>query len=400
MNFKVVVEYNSTRFGKPKVPTQDQPNEDPFQQARAENGVMQCPFQGELITMLLKHDDVRRAAADWKQFSSDAPFRVPIPSEEAVRTMRQLPIEVDPPIHAEYRAITDPFFQRAKQPHVVTAVKILIDSAVSSLKNHAAFDAVGELALPIQSRALTHLLNMPESEAEIWIKWGIHVFQPAAGELKSGDALENYLHQQFDRAEANPGDDFFSALVSADFQGRKLTRDECMGFGNLTFAGGRDTIIHTVTSIIAWFADHPEALQALREDPRRIILASEEFFRVFMPLTQIGRVCPEGAVIQGIKVAADDRIGLCWASANFDESVFEDSHEIRLDRRPNPHMSFGFRNHLCQGAAHARLVVRSLLETLSEQNINIEIIEALRHVENEEAFTRAIGYDKLMVRLS
>ncbi|MEP3482733.1 MAG: cytochrome P450 [Fuerstiella sp.] len=380
--------------------TQHQPNEDPFQKARTKNGVMQCPFQGEEITMLLKHEDVRRAAADWKQFSSDAAFRVPIPSEQAVRTMRQLPIEVDPPVHAEYRAITDPFFQRAKKPAVINAVKNLIQAEVSSLANLTSFDAVSELALPIQSRALTYLLNMPEPEADIWIKWGIHVFQPAADEIKTGDALEYYLQRQFDRAEANPGGDFFSALVTAQFQGRKLSREECMGFGNLTFAGGRDTIIHTITSIIAWLADHPEALQTLREDPRRIVLASEEFFRVFMPLTQIGRVCPEETEIHGVKVNADHRIGLCWASANFDESVFENSHEVRLDRRPNPHMSFGFRNHLCQGAAHARLVIRSLLETLCEQNILINVKKAERHIEHEKKFTRAIGYETLQVQFS
>lgn len=380
--------------------TEDEPNEDPFQQARSKAGVMTCPFQGETITMLLKHSDVRRAAADWQQFSSDAPFRVPIPSEERVRSTRQLPIEIDPPLHAEYRAITDPYFQRAKQPEVIAAVKKLIDSALSSLTNRRSIEAVAELALPVQSKALTHLLNMPESEAETWIKWGIHVFHPATDELKTGDALENYLQEQFDRAEAHPGNDFFSALVTANFQGRKLTRDECIGFGNLTFAGGRDTIIHTITSIIAWFADNPDALQCLREDPRRIVLASEEFFRVFMPLTQIGRVCPEGAEIHGAKVKPDHRIGLCWASANFDESVFEDSHRIRLDRRPNPHMSFGFRNHLCQGAAHARLVVRSLLESMCEQCISIQVLDGVRHVEHEKTFTRAIGYDRLMVRLS
>ena len=119
-----------------------------------------------------------------------------------------------------------------------------------------------------------------------------------------------------------------------------------------------------------------------------------------MPLTQIGRICPEGAEIQGVKVKSDHRIGLCWASANFDETVFEDSHEVRLDRRPNPHMSFGFRNHLCQGAAHARLVIRSLLETLCEQNISINVKEAERHIEHEEKFTRAIGYEKLQVQFS
>jgi hypothetical protein len=72
---------------------------DPFRESRVQDGVLACPFQGETVPMILRHGDVRRAAKDWKTFSSDAPFRVPIPSEEAVRTMRQLPVETDPPAH-------------------------------------------------------------------------------------------------------------------------------------------------------------------------------------------------------------------------------------------------------------------------------------------------------------
>ena len=235
-------------------------NNDPFKDARENDGVMQCPFEGELITMLLRHEDVRRAAADWRQFSSDAPFRVPIPSEESMRSVRQLPIEFDPPDHKEYRKLTEPFFLRAKNPEVIAAVKAMIDSVVTSLAIKDSFEAVSELALPIQSRAFTWLLNMPESEAEIWIQWGIHVFQPQEGEEKIGGSLESYLNDQFDAAEANPGEDFFSTLTQVEFRGRKLTRDECLGFANLAFAGGRDTIIHSVTSIIAWLGANPEAV--------------------------------------------------------------------------------------------------------------------------------------------
>src|SRR4026209_932433 len=95
---------------------------DPFREARQQDGVLECEFQGENVPMILRHEDVRQAAKDWKTFSSDAPFRVPIPSEEAVRTMRQLPIETDPPEHAEYRAIVDPFFARPKQPEMIAKV--------------------------------------------------------------------------------------------------------------------------------------------------------------------------------------------------------------------------------------------------------------------------------------
>lgn len=372
-------------------------NDDPFREAREKDGVLQCPFGSEMITMLLRHEDVRNAAADWKQFSSDAPFRVPIPSEEEMRSVRQLPIEVDPPEHREYRKLTEPFFLRARNPEVITSVKSMIESVVDSLSQQKSFDAVADLALPVQSRAFTYLLNMPEEEAEIWIRWGIHVFQPQKGESSTGESLENYLNEQFDRAEADPGEDFFSVLTQVEYQDRKLTREECLGFANLAFAGGRDTIIHSVTSIIAWLGSNPEGLEFLREDPKRITLASEEFFRVFMPLTQIGRVCPKGADIHGVKVEPGDRIGLCWISANHDESVFEDATEVILDRRPNPHVAFGFRNHLCQGAAHARLVVRSLLEVLCERGIRIKVLDSVRHVENAEKFSRAVGYESLTV---
>ena len=72
-------------------------NQDPFQEARQKEGVLPCEFQGETVPMILRHADVRQAARDWKTFSSDAPFRVPIPSEEDVWTMPQLPIETNPP---------------------------------------------------------------------------------------------------------------------------------------------------------------------------------------------------------------------------------------------------------------------------------------------------------------
>ena len=351
-----------------------------------------------MITMLLRHEDVKRAASDWEQFSSDAAFRVPIPSEEKLRSVRQLPIELDPPDHKEFRKLTEPFFLRAKMPEVIRAVKDSISRIIDTLIGCNSFDAVSELALPIQSRAFTWLLNMPEEEAEVWIRWGIHVFRPQEGESSPGEALETYLNQQFDRAEANPGEDFFSALTQIEFRGRRLTREECLGFANLAFAGGRDTIIHSITSIVAYLAANPDAMKFLRDDPKRITLASEEFFRVFMPLTQIGRVCPHGAEVHGETIEPGNRIGLCWISANHDESVFENAEKIVLDRRPNPHVAFGFRDHLCQGAAHARLVIRSMLEIFCSRNISIEVLDCKRHLEVTEKYTRANGFESLKVR--
>jgi cytochrome P450 len=372
---------------------------DPFKEARSKGDTLKCPFHGEEVSMLLKHADVRKAARDWQTFSSDVPFRVPIPSEEDARSIRQLPIETNPPVHTEYRAIVEPFFQRPKTPEMIAAIEALIERLVDDTLAAGDIEAVGEFALPLQSRALTHLLNVPESEADTWISWGVHVFTLGEGEFEQDSTLEDYLNAQFDRAERDPGEDFFSALVEAEFQGRKLTREECLGFGNLTFAGGRDTIIHTVTSILAHFAGKPAALAALREDSKSINLASEEFFRVFMPLTKIGRVCPADTEVAGTTVKADERIALTWAAANHDPEIFDEPEKIKLDRKPNPHVSFGFGAHLCLGAPHARLVVRTLLQTLAAKVRCIEILDAEENVEHEAHYTRPNGFKSLRLRL-
>lgn len=367
---------------------------DPFREARQNDAVLKCPFQGEDIPMILRHADVRAAAKDWQTYSSDAPFRVPIPSEENLRTMRQLPIETNPPEHKEYRAIVAPFFNRSKTPEVTAKVEALINELLDSALEHDSIEAVNQFALLIQSRALTYLLNVPESEADLYSSWGIHVF---AGE---GAPLEEYLHESFDKAEAHPGDDFFSALTQAQYQGRPLTREEMMGFANLTFAGGRDTIIHSISSILAYLAKHPHELDKLRENPKGTIHAAEEFFRAFMPLTQIGRVCPVETKVHGTTVPPKGRVALGWASANFDESVFENPEEIQLDRKPNPHVSFGFGTHLCLGAPHARLIVRTLLNALSEKVSRITILEASPHVEKPDGYTRSNGFDSLTLSLT
>ncbi len=256
-------------------------------------------------------------------------------------------------------------------------------------------EVVREFALPVQSRALGYLLNVADSEATNWIGWGIHVFRD--GESK-GAALERYLHEQFDRAQSSHGEDFFSALTQATFRGRPLTRDEMMGFANLTFAGGRDTVIHSIAGVLGHLAANPSALSFLREDPARVVHACEEFFRVITPLTHIGRVCPVETNVHGVNVKSGGRVSLCWASANQDETVFDAPQEVRLDRKPNPHLAFGFGAHLCLGAAHARLLVRTLLQQCIERVESITVLSARERVENEERYQRPVGYENLTVK--
>ena len=102
--------------------------------------------------------------------------------------------------------------------------------------------------------------------------------------------------------------------------------------------------------------------------------------------------------MDGDAVKAGGRVSLCWASANRDEAAFEAPDEVRLDRKPNPHLAFGFGAHLCLGAAHARLILRTLLQLCVERVGRITVLEAKERVENEARYQRPVGYDSLVAK--
>lgn len=171
-------------------------------------------------------------------------------------------------------------------------------------------------------------------------------------------------------------------------------------YGSIMFAGGRDTVINSISGVIGHLSANLADLEYLREDMKRIVNASEEFFRAISPVTHIGRVYPAKTDIHGVSVEPGSLVSLCFASANYDEKVFSAPEEVRLDRKPNPHVAFGFGPHLCLGAAHARLVVRSLLKCLCEQVSGIVTIAAQEKIEREERYNRSLAYDSLSVRFT
>jgi cytochrome P450 len=374
---------------------------DPFRAARERTGVLESDFVGESVPMILRYGDVQEAARDTGAFSSDAPFRVPVPAEDAVRSVRQLPIETDPPEHTDYRAIVQPFFSRPRTPEMAAEMEPLVGDAIDAVLDKGSTEIAYDFALPLQSRALTLLLRMPLEAAEEWIGWGRHVFH--GDDLPSeekGGVLHAYLERQFDRAENNPGEDFFSALVRAEYRGRPLTRDEMIGFANLAFAGGRDTVINLVTFTLVHCAEHPEDFERLRTGGDRLVRSAiEEFVRAASPLTFIGRVCPHGADVQGVAVAPDHRVGLCWASANRDGAVFDAPDEVRIDRKPNRHLGFGWGAHTCLGAFHARLVLRTLISQLCRRVRRFEIHGSTPAWEDWPAYRRHNGYEALHMSL-
>lgn len=374
---------------------------DPFAQTRANPGVSLADFGNEVMPMLLRYREVRLAANDWARFSNNAPARLPLPDETDVRTLRQLPIETDPPDHTDYRDLVKPWFRRPTDASYAARIATLTDALLTAAVTAGRIDVVPDLALPLQSRALTVLLNMPQAEADIWIAWGTHAFRVAGRNVpQKAQVLLDYITTRVTAALADPGDDLFGHLARARFRGRPLTADEIAGILHVTFAGGRDTVIATVAGALAHLAETPDDLHRLHANPALALTATEEFVRYFSPLSHFGRVCPTGADVGGHAVPPDGRVALCWASANFDPTVFDDPLTLRLDRTPNPHVGFGSGPHNCLGSLHARLVIRTVLERVALRRIGLSVVRCTRAMGDVGGFARPQGFDELVLHFS
>lgn len=377
--------------------------QDPFEEARLEKGYGKMNDQDDPVTMLLRHKDVRKSAHNWKTFQSGAePGRIVIPSEVNIRDTRQIPFEVDPPEHGGFRALVDPWFKRPLEEVYSNELTKQIENIIDEALTKDAVEVVEGFSLRLQSRALTLLLNTPFEESETWISWGTHVFR-SEGEALDGDKaniLYDYIDTEITRAIENPSEDLYSMLLAAEVDGKKLTREEVKGVMILTFAGGRDTVINAVTNSIAYFAEHPESLSRIQQEPEITIRAVEELVRYFSPLTQMGRVVTEDTYVCEHAVKADTRVSLCWASANRDAKVFENPNDIVLDRKINPHVGFGFSHHNCLGATHARQILRILLKALAEKVKSIDIIDYKENIEDLDQFKRKVGYNNMTVKFN
>lgn len=221
---------------------------------RLETEVVQ--MDGEDIILVRGLRDLRRVCMDWAHFSNDVLGRIQIPAEDQTRDFRQYPIEFDPPAHGNWRALVDSMFARPRTPEFEARISDLVSWMVADLRARGGGEIVRDFALPLQSRALAVLLDMPLSEGDLWASWGFHVFRSEGeNDLDRAGALVRYLERTLDAATGD--DSFFGRLQRMTIDGRPLTRHEQLGFAHLVFAGGRDTVINLISGGIGYLARNP-----------------------------------------------------------------------------------------------------------------------------------------------
>ena len=83
--------------------------------------------------------------------------------------------------------------------------------------------------------------------------------------------------------------------------------------------------------------------------------------------------------LHGRQLCAGDTVLLAFASGNFDDSMFPDAACFRLDRVPNPHLSFGTGIHTCLGNVFARQEIGIVLEELLARTRGLSLAAPAEH---------------------
>jgi unspecific monooxygenase len=79
--------------------------------------------------------------------------------------------------------------------------------------------------------------------------------------------------------------------------------------------------------------------------------------------------------LHGVRIPKGAELGLLFDSANRDPEVFADPDELRLDRKPNPHLTFGAGIHFCLGAPLGRMELQISFGTLLQRFPDLELVE-------------------------
>jgi cytochrome P450 len=302
---------------------------------------------------LTRLDDVRAAAKDWQRFSSR------LQGDPDVRDYPQLPLEVDPPEHGRYRALLEPILGRRAIVPREGEIRAIARELVGAFAGRGRIEAVHELAIPMVATTIATVFGRPQDAAEI-TSWGLTSWEHLPDGTRSGARLDAYVDRVLTEAAA----DSFGLIARATIDGRTLTRLEQVGFANLILAGGRDTVIHLLLGAMLHHARDPAARARLRAEPDRLKLAIEEYLRYFSPNAGMERRATTNLDGAWGTARAGDLVVLGWGPANHDPAAFDDPGEIRLDRRPNPHLAFGSGPHTCIGIHLARIEARVFLEEL------------------------------------
>ncbi len=386
---------------------------DEFEQLRAEAPVMWFEPPGYRgFWALTKHADVAEISRKPNDFRNGPRLNIATAEREDLNAqgppLRTI-VNMDPPEHPLYRQIASRWFT----PKNVTVLEDrMVDSARNLVDMLAArdasepFDFVTDVATIHPLRLITRLFGIaPEDEAYI-LRMTNEVFGGTDPEFaRDGDTSSSaaamqeamgFFHTLMEDRKANPTDDLATEIALAEVDGEPIGVVEILSYYFVMLSAGHDTTRNALAGGLLALMQHPDQFDRLRAEPELMTKAVNEILRWTTPVNHFARTAQIDYELRGQTIRKGDSLALFYSSANRDEEVFEAPYEFRLDRDPNPHLTFGVGAHFCIGASLARMEIKALLDELLPRLDSVELAGEPEHLQT--AFVGGIKH--LPVRCS
>jgi cytochrome P450 len=289
-------------------------------------------------------------------------------------TGRRPPLHFDPPEHTPYRRALNPFFTESKMRALEPAVRRIVIELLDPLIRAGGGEVCSELTRKLPGYVFAEFFNLP-TQLSMAIKETTAIYnralQGADDQLVKETSLRLYeiarrIIEMRKESPLDPADDPTSAmLVALGNDGELLPEALVLGTIRQMIVVGMIAPSVLVPCILIHLAQNPELQQRLRDNPDEIGAAIEEYLRLYTPYRGFARTATHDIEANGRQIREGEPIALVYASANRDETVFENPDEFIL-HRPNidKHVAFGSGPHRCAGMPLARMMLRVTLEEL------------------------------------
>jgi cytochrome P450 len=353
---------------------------------RAESPVHWCEVDDvEPFWAVTRQEDIKYISKTPELFISDPgitliPNDQVIDENEGLGAMRVV-INTDPPFHRDLRKVASPFLT----PRSLEAMQHVIDTSAKSLVDELAGDGgEGETDLAMgvavrhPLRILARAIGVPEDKEAQILRLSNQLFAPDDIDLGGGiSTKEDFakLGQEFvelflpiieDRRK-NPTDDLASVIANGQINGEPMGPMETLGYYLIVFSAGHDTTKNSLAGGFWQLIQNPAEFAKIQADPSRVPDAVEEMIRWASPVNYMKRTVVQDTEVNGQKLREGDALVMFYASANRDESVFEDPYTFNIDRHPNKHIAFGYGEHFCMGTHFARRSMRAVVEQFARR---------------------------------
>ena len=323
------------------------------------------------------HDIGRNAAI----FSSEPTIMItdPDPGQANFSSDAKMMLMMDPPEHTAYRKLISREFTQGPANKYNARIKQLATEIIDAVIDKGECDFVSQVAGEMPSLVIADLMGLPlEDGRELYkLTEVIHTDPSSLPENAIPEAVMKmfeYGQNIINEKRNQPGDDLASKLLTAELDGQKLTDFEFLLFFMLLIDAGGDTTRNLVATGMYELLKNPEQLALLKTDVDSYLpSARDELLRFTSPVIYMRRTARLDTTLKGKQIKKGDKVVLYYGSANRDESIFNQPHQMDITRTPNKHLAFGGGHHICLGQWFAKLEIDAIMKEVLTRMDDIEI---------------------------